>query len=127
MKKIIIAAVLSAFLCFMLVPIAYNSIRYKMNPIAAALIPFSDGTEWSPNYSYWKFTKIKTGMTTNDVLSILGPSLAVTRYQDQTQWHYTRGKDGGVMSGSEYSTHFRIIHFNTNGVVTSKIYDFYFD
>lgn len=127
MKKKIIAAILGAILCFLLVPIAYNSIRYKMSPIAAALIPVMDGTEWSPNYSYWKFKKIRVGMTTNDVLNILGPCLAVTQYQDRTQWHYTRGKDGGVMSGSAYSTHFRIIHFNTNGVVTSKTYAFYFD
>jgi len=40
---------------------------------------------------------------------------------------YTMGKDGRVMSSSSCSTHERIVHFNTNGIVTHTTYDFYFD
>lgn len=98
-----------------------------MNPLAAAFIPILDGTEWSPNYSYLGFRKIHPGITTNDVLNILGPCIAVTHYTDQTQWHYTRGKDGRVMSSSSYSTHFRIVSFGPDSLVSGKTFDFYFD
>ncbi len=108
-------------------PIAFNSIRYKMNPIAAAFIPLMDGTEWAPNYSYSKFRNVRVGMTPNEVLATLGPSLAVTHYKEDTQWHYTRGKDGRTMSSSVHSTHFRIVSFGPDGLVSGKTYTFYFD
>ena len=127
MKKRLIIVAIGILLCGFLLPIVFNSLRYRMNPIAAALIPLVDGTDWAPNYSFWKFRQIDIGMTTNDVLSILGPCIAITQYEDQTQWHYTRGKDGGVMSESSFSTHFRIISFGPDGRTTSKTYDFYFD
>ena len=127
MKRRITIAVLSAAMCVFVAPVAFNSVRYKINPIAAAFIPWMDGTEWSPNYSYRKFRQIKIGMTTNDVLSILGPCLGTTQFGDLTQWHYTRGKDGGFMSSSSYSTHFRIVSFNPDGKVAGKTYDYYFD
>ena len=127
MKRKLIITIVAASVVALLTPVLFNSIRYRLNPISAALIPLMDGTEWSPNYSYRKFVKIRAGMTTSDVQRIMGPCLAVTEYMDQTQWHYTRGKDGGVMSGSSYSTHFRIISFGQDGLVSSKTYDFYFD
>lgn len=127
MKRRITAAIITAVLIILFAPIAFNSIRYKINPLSAALISLMDGTEWSPSYSYWKFRQVGVGMTSNDVLNILGPCLGTTHFGDLTQWHYTRGKDGRFMSSSSYSTHFRIISFNPDGTVSSKTYDFYFD
>jgi hypothetical protein len=127
MKKVIIIAAIVGLLGALVAPVAFNSIRYRMNPLAAALIPLMDGTEWSPNYSYSKFRKVHVGMTTNDALNILGPCLAVTHYKDDTQWHYTRGKDGRTMSSSVHSTHFRIVSFGPDSLVSGKTYTFYFD
>ena len=127
MKKRIISVAIIAVIGAVITPIAFNSIRYRMNPVAAALIPLMDGTEWSPNYSYATFRKIEVGMTTNDVMGIMGECLGITHYKDQTQWHYTRGLDGGIMSCSKYSTHYRIITFGPDGLVSGKTYTFYFD
>ena len=127
MKRKVVILLITLGLLLLAVPIIQNGIRYKMDPLTALSVYIMDGTEWSPNYSYRKFQSINIGMTTNDVLRILGPCLATTTYKDITQWHYTRGRDGGVMSSSSYSTHWRVIHFDTNGVVTGKVYTFYFD
>lgn len=108
-------------------PAIQNGIRYKMNPIEASMVPILDGTEWSPDYSFEKFGQITVGMTTSDVLRILGPCFAVTTYDGEAQWHYTRGRDGRVMSSSQYSTHRRGILFDTNGLVVGKVYEYYFD
>lgn len=127
MKQKLITLILILAVCGALAPVVINGVRYKVNPFEAALISIMDGTEWSPNYSYRKFRDVHTGMTTNEVKELMGECLAVTHYKDQTQWHYTRGKDGGVMSSSSYSTHFRIVSFGPDGLVSGKMYKFYFD
>jgi len=66
-------------------------------------------------------------MTPNEVHAILGDCLSVTQWDGQTQWHYTRGVDGGVMSLSSHSTHVRFIAFGPDGLVSDTTYDFYFD
>ena len=98
-----------------------------MDPLSALGVIVMDGTEWSPNYSYQKFQNIDIGMKTNEVLKILGSCLETTTYEGETQWHYTRGQDGRVMSSSSHSTHRRGIIFDTNGLVKTKVYTFYFD
>ena len=127
MKWNIVILLVALGLLLLAFPIIQNGIRYKMNPLTALSVIIMDGTEWSPNYSYRKFQNIDIGMKTNEVLEILGPCLETTTYNGETQWHYTRGQDGRVMSSSSYSTHRRGIIFGTNGLVTKKVYSFYFD
>ena len=96
------------------IPIVQNGIRYKMNPLESLIVvPFYKDTKWSDNYSYWRFRQISVGMTTNDVVRILGPCLVETSYDGAKQWHYTCGRDGAVMSGSRFSTHERWVCINT--------------
>lgn len=110
------------------VPIVQNGIRYKMGPLVALLVVHSwQDTQWSPTYSYWRFRQIVPGMTTNDVIRILGPCLAETTYEGTRQWHYTCGRDGAVMSSSSFSTHERWVCIDSNGTVTGKVMDFNFD
>ncbi len=55
MKKSIVIAFVVALLGAVVAPVVFNSIRYRINPLAAAFISLMDGTEWAPNYSYSKF------------------------------------------------------------------------
>ena len=108
-------------------PILRNGYLYRMNPLEALLQPFGDGTEWAKGYSFRKFQSIQPGMTTNDVLKILGPPMAVTKAIDEMHWHYTIGCDGGVMSLSRWDTHVRFIVFGSNGVVRRRHIEYYYD
>ncbi|MDD4872084.1 MAG: outer membrane protein assembly factor BamE [Kiritimatiellae bacterium] len=126
MKKIIICIIVLC-LTIAIIPVVRNELRYGITPFQAFAITIMDDTVWSPGYTTTKFRSIQAGMTTADVSRILGPSLVQTEYESMVSWHYTMGKDGRVMSSSSCSTHERIVHFNTNGIVTHTTYDFYFD
>jgi hypothetical protein len=66
-------------------------------------------------------------MTMDEVRAIMGDCLSVVHYDGQTQWHYTRGVDGGVMSVSSHSTHIRFVSFGPDNLVAETVYDFHFD
>ncbi len=118
----------SLVLILIAIPIIQNSRRYHLGPVNALLLPLFDGTKWASSYSDDAFGAVDEGMTKEEVHNLLGECLVVQKdLSGGDLWHYTIGKDGRVMSASEHSTHLRIVHFGTNGLVVGKTYDFYFD
>lgn len=55
-----------------------------------------EGTIWAENFSEENFDRIKTGMTSNEVLSLLGEPLnSLERCEAECYWYYTK-QDAGT-------------------------------
>ena len=110
--------------------VAYNIKQYDMKAGNAFGAFLMDTTTWAPGYSDSKFMSISPGMTTNQVLQILGlPLLRESHdYPDQF-WYYTAGHNGarGGTSYCDGSTHGRLIAFDKNMHVAYNKKWFYFD
>jgi len=66
-----------------------------MNEVLPALL--MDTTKWAPGYTNAKFSSVQPGMSTNQVLQILGPPLLIRGNDFPNQyWHYTAGSNGGA-------------------------------
>jgi hypothetical protein len=121
---------LLVLLCYVWKSVTYNIKQYDM-PIGEAFGAFlMDTTTWAPGFSDSKFMSISPGMTTNQVIQIIGPPLLRESddYPDQL-WFYTTGHDG-ARGGTSYcngSTHGRLIAFDKNMHVVYKRKWFYFD
>lgn len=108
-----------------------RDMRYSRVPLDE-VIPaiFMDTTKWAPGYTDAKFSSIQPGMTTNQVVQILGPPLVMRGNDFPNQyWHYTSGHDGGAggMSECDGSTHGRIVIFTESMMVTNAAAFFYVD
>jgi len=125
-KKIIIVTVLMV-LTGLCAPVIRNMIRYKMNPLEAALVSLADVTRWAPSYSDRSFKSVDLGSSPDQVRVILGPALYTNVYEGETTWHYTVGPNGNPQSSSDGSTHVRGIWFDQDMKVKKKLYYFYFD
>jgi outer membrane protein assembly factor BamE (lipoprotein component of BamABCDE complex) len=111
--------------------VRYNMRWYGMQPKEAVAAVLMDTTErWAPGYSDQKFLSVTAGMSTNEVLKILGEPLLrrSVDFSDQ-YWYYTVGRNGGGggLSECDGSTHGRVIVFHRNMQVATNLMDFYFD
>ena len=109
---------------------AYNMKQYDMQMGTAFGAFLMDTTTWAPGYSDSKFMSISPGMSTNQVLQILGPPLLHEGHDYPEQyWYYTTGNDGarGGTSYCDGSTHGRLVVFDKDRHVTYKKKWYYFD
>lgn len=121
MKKFIIPILSVIILCGIGVHI------YWLDGVSGYLceIVFGD-TVYSAEYSESKFRTLKTGMTEDQVLALLGEPLFKNSYYPDV-WFYSYGKPVGDkiwVTNSNYTQ--RIVEFK-DGVLVRIEHDFYFD
>jgi hypothetical protein len=80
-------------------------------------------THFAAGYNERAFSKIRAGMTTNQVLRILGEPLDRSTWSQwpEGEWEYSRP----ASSSGHY--HLRAVRFATNGLVSEANKMFYFD
>ena len=84
------------------------------------ILLLTDDTKYSENYSNSKFLKIKTGMTKNEVINILGNPLV--------EWKPKENIDALQYSESPKSTHYRLRQvYLINDIVSERISYYYVD
>lgn len=109
-----------AFLAFMasLVPLHF----WLLDGLDGLLFSLGSdiSTVYAPGYSDHAFRRVRVGMSSNEVVALLGPPLVVTIHTD--------GREGWAYSDKERDTsHFqRGVSFR-NGVVCSKNSSYYMD
>ena len=104
-------------LCF------YNGIRFRYslnNAVLRTLLTALEDTRWADGFSESKFSEILTGMSMEQVTSILGEPLRKTCLIE-CEWVYSWQKD------SIASFDWRSVHFDSQGRVDSKRRDFFID
>jgi hypothetical protein len=77
-------------------------------------------TEYAPGYSDWRFLKVREGMSTTEVTSLLGTPLRIYESDHREQvWMYSR---------SPHDTHYRCRSVIVRDAVVVEIHsEFYFD
>ena len=96
--------------------------HHRLDGLGSCLLPavFQEDTEYAPGYSSQSFEKIRMGMSSGEVLTLLGPPL--DRYlvaESREGWRWTR-------SPGDRSYRIRVVIFE-GGRVTEIRHKFYVD
>jgi len=105
-------------------PVIYNMVRYRYCPMDAFLrtIIRENNTIWAPGFSESKYSSIRTGMTKEQIIKILGePVRKWDRDYPDGAWSYSWQKEGDDIFDR------RDITFSRDGQVTGVYREFYMD
>lgn len=121
MKHLLRAFLLLA--CTLAVFCTYSALRFHYgisDAIARTLLVVLEDTRWAGDFSEEKFSKVSSGMTKNEVITLLGKPLRET-CTSGCEWVYSWQAEPTA------SFDWRSVHFDEFGRVDSKRREFFID